>query len=202
MPSLFLSQEKLAEKLAHVLNYTLDNFTSSKGNNLKVKDKEKYYFDPKSILKNVVEIYISFSSFPKFLELIAKDQRSFKIENFERVDTLKNKGVIKVDLIKYQAFIEMSKKLKQLHSQFKSEQVLFEDAPNEFLDALTSTIMNDPVMLPSSKSVIDRQNIETHLLSYQNDPFDRSPLTKDKLIPVEDLKRRIDEYKASRLNNK
>ena len=39
-----------------------------------------------------------------------------------------------------------------------------EDAPEEFLDALLSTLMKDPVMLPSSKKVVDRSTISRHIL--------------------------------------
>jgi ubiquitin conjugation factor E4 B len=35
-----------------------------------------------------------------------------------------------------------------------------------------------------------------------NDPFNRSPLTLDQLIPLPDLKRRIEEYKLSKKNAK
>ena len=36
--------------------------------------------------------------------------------------------------------------------------------------------------------IVDRQTIARHLLSDQNDPFNRDPLTLDKVIPQEELK--------------
>ena len=77
---------------------------------------------------------------------------------------------------------------------------MFDDAPDIFLDALTSHLMNDPVMLPSSKSVVDRATIEIHLLSNQNDPFDRSYLTKDMLVPMEELRNKILNYRQTKQN--
>ena len=88
-------------------------------------------------------------------------------------------------------------------------QGLFDDAPEEFLDTLMSTLMNNPVELPSSKNVVDymtiskhplirKHSLEKHLMNEPNDPFNRSPLTLDRLIPRDDLKQRIEEYKLSK----
>ena len=41
-----------------------------------------------------------------------------------------------------------------------SIQIDFDDAPEEFLDPLMATLMEDPVELPDSHYVIDRQTIE------------------------------------------
>ena len=57
------------------------------------------------------------------------------------------------------------------------------DIPDEYLDPIMSEIMKDPVLLPSSKIVVDRVTIIKHLLSDETDPFNRSKLTKDMLIP-------------------
>ena len=54
--------------------------------------------------------------------------------------------------------------------------------------------MTDPVELPKSHVIVDRKTIETHLLSDQTDPFNRSPLTKNDLIPCPALKAKIQEY--------
>lgn len=43
-------------------------------------------------------------------------------------------------------------------------------------------IMKDPVLLPSSKVIVDRITIIKHLLSDNTDPFNREPLNKDDLI--------------------
>lgn len=46
-----------------------------------------------------------------------------------------------------------------------------------------ATVMRDPVMLPSSKTIIDRSTIKTYLLSDSKDPFNRSPLKIEDVIP-------------------
>ncbi|KAI7841821.1 hypothetical protein COHA_004350 [Chlorella ohadii] len=70
------------------------------------------------------------------------------------------------------------------------------DAPDEFLDPILMTLMQDPVTLPDSRVTIDRPTIERHLLSSQTDPFSRAPLTKDQLVPDAELRARIEAWLA------
>ena len=68
--------------------------------------------------------------------------------------------------------------------------VNYDDAPEEFFDPITTILMEDPVLLPSSKTILDRSTIFTHLLSDPTDPFNRSNLTKEMLIECFDLKQK------------
>lgn len=43
--------------------------------------------------------------------------------------------------------------------------------------------MKDPVTLPSSRAVVDRATIKSHLLSDSKDPFNRVPLKIEEVIP-------------------
>ncbi len=52
-------------------------------------------------------------------------------------------------------------------AQQKEEDAVYDDAPDEYLDPITSTLMIDPVMLPSSRQIIDRGTIARHLLRYK-----------------------------------
>ena len=49
------------------------------------------------------------------------------------------------------------------------------------------TLMSDPVLLPSSGTIMDRGNIMRHLLNSETDPFNRQKLTADELIPQVDI---------------
>ena len=51
------------------------------------------------------------------------------------------------------------------------------------VDALLYTVMKDPVTLPSSRQVVDRATIKSHLLSDSKDPFNRAPLKIEEVIP-------------------
>ena len=79
------------------------------------------------------------------------------------------------------------------------------------------TIMRDPVTLPSSRVVIDRSTIKSHLLSDSKDPFNRAPMAIEEVVPSMsvscralfvfdviridvELKAQIDEFIAERRN--
>mmetsp|Transcript_45745 Transcript_45745/g.52871 ORF Transcript_45745/g.52871 Transcript_45745/m.52871 type:complete len:80 (-) Transcript_45745:81-320(-) len=66
------------------------------------------------------------------------------------------------------------------------------------MDPLTCEIMKDPVMLPSSKAIVDRLTVMKHLLSDPIDPFNRSALTKEMLVPQPELKQKIDAFFAEK----
>lgn len=80
-----------------------------------------------------------------------------------------------------------------------AEEIDIDDAPEEFLDPVMATLMDDPVMLPSSQTVVDRLTIKKHLMNDPTDPFNRSPLTIDQVVPQTELKERIDEYRQEKI---
>jgi len=58
--------------------------------------------------------------------------------------------------------------------------------------------MVNPVVLPTSSITMDEAVIHRHLLSDSTDPFNRKPLTREMLVPNSEMKRRIEEFKASK----
>ena len=54
---------------------------------------------------------------------------------------------------------EVGERVARLGRQEKTEEALLEGAPEEFLDPIMSTLMHDPVILPSSRITIDRATI-------------------------------------------
>lgn len=52
-----------------------------------------------------------------------------------------------------------AKSVKRAADQKKEEDEILTGIPDEFLDPIMSTVMNDPVILPSSRITIDRQTI-------------------------------------------
>merc|ERR1712072_129971 len=87
--------------------------------------------------------------------------------------------------------------IEKLHTQVAAdakEDEMLGEIPDEFLDPILSTLMEDPVTLPSSKVVLDRSTIQRHLLSDQTDPSNRSKLTPDMLVPELELKSKIEQW--------
>jgi hypothetical protein len=58
-------------------------------------------------------------------------------------------------------------------------------------------LLPSQVLLPTSKTIMDRAQIVRHLLSSQHDPFNRAALTPDELIPQPELKARIEAWVAA-----
>ena len=83
----------------------------------------EYGFDPKFILKAISTIYVYFKDYKEFLEYVVKDERAFKIENFERVISLNENDKISIDYNIFQDFKALVDKLRELDKEIKSQQV-------------------------------------------------------------------------------
>ena len=65
------------------LDAVLEQLTSGpKCRNLKVKNPEKYGWEPKWLLSHIIDIYLHLAS-DKMAQAMANDERSFKIETFQ-----------------------------------------------------------------------------------------------------------------------
>jgi ubiquitin conjugation factor E4 B len=191
----FFIKNEFITNLAGFLNYSLNIFASPLGNELKLKNLSDYDFNPKFILGGLLSVYSAFYDKIEFIECVVKDERSYKYENFERAKNLvENSGKIIIDTTDFTNYLIFFDKLKEEEKKIKEEEINYDDAPEEFCDTLTALLMTDPVKLPKSHVIVDRKTIETHLLSDQTDPFNRSPLTKDMLIPCPELKEKNNEY--------
>lgn len=94
---------------------------------------------------------------------------------------------------------EFSDKVQAIEQRQKANDEALVNPPDDFLDPILSILMKDPVILPSSKVTVDRSTISRHLLSDQSDPFNRSPLSMDQVIPNVELKAEIDKWIKERL---
>lgn len=75
-----------------------------------------------------------------------------------------------------------------------SDDALLRNAPDEFLDPLMCTFMIDPVLLPTSDTIVDRSTITQHLLNDPTDPFNRKDLTIDMVVPATELKEKMNTW--------
>ncbi|KAL6940450.1 hypothetical protein ACO0QE_004351 [Hanseniaspora vineae] len=189
---------EIVDRLASMLNFNLKILVGPKCNNLIVKNPEKYSFEPKKLLKNLCSIYINLSNEENFILAVSKDERSFDKKLFDQaINNLYNRlHIVDADFAEsLQHFVQNVVEQKMSNEQ---EELDMNDCPDEFLDPLMYTIMNDPVRLPQSNVVIDRSTIKQHLLSDSTDPFNRSPLKLEDVIPETDLKLQIEQYKKNK----
>jgi len=195
-PDFFLTEE-IKDKFIANLNNSLQSLNGRKATStIKVHNYAELRFDPKFLLKNIVQTYLNFSEKEEFIRGVVNDERSFEIELFHETARLLKKYSIcdQEDIELFENFIvELEKKAKEKidEDNFMKE---LQDIPDEFYDPITSDIMKDPVLLPTSKVITDRLTIMKHLLSDENDPFNRMKLTKEMLIPQPELQQRIQDF--------
>lgn len=206
IPDAFVKPE-IVNRLAGMLDYNLEALVGPKCSSLRVRNPEKYRFNPKALLSGITDVYLNLRTFKPFIEAIARDGRSYRPEIFTKLQYFLARGNLKgtpdiAALAKLAAMVEETKRREE-----EGEEELGE-IPDEFLgmnqsppplpfpchilrhefklmliDPLMATLMEDPVILPTSKVTIDRQTIKVHLLSVHTDPFNREPLALEDVIP-------------------
>ncbi|KAF4524156.1 hypothetical protein B566_EDAN010611 [Ephemera danica] len=133
------------------------------GKNLKVRNPEKYGWEPRRLLSQLVDIYLHLDSpdCPGFAAALAGDERSFRRELFEDAATRMERVAIKT-MTEIEQFRNLADRANEIAIQNIRREVDYSDAPEEFKDPLMDTVMDDPVILPSGK-VMDRP-----LLNFNN----------------------------------
>ncbi|GJE98441.1 Ubiquitin conjugation factor E4 [Phanerochaete sordida] len=190
---------EIVDRLAAMLDYNLDALAGPRCRDLKVKDREKYKFNPGALLGDILGVYLNLSDQGEFARAVANDGRSYKKEIFERAFFFATKHFLlksENDIERLRLFVV---KVEETKATIEAEEDMG-DVPDEFLDPLMYTLMRDPVILPSSRSTIDRSTIKAHLLSDAKDPFNRMPLSIDDVVPNVELKAKIDAFLAERKN--
>eukprot|EP00742_Colponemidia_sp_Colp-10_P004728 GILJ01005043.1.p1 GENE.GILJ01005043.1~~GILJ01005043.1.p1 ORF type:complete len:1070 (+),score=161.11 GILJ01005043.1:3-3212(+) len=192
----FLEPE-VVDRLAATVNYCLEQLVGPKGLKLKVQEPQKYDFNPRALLLDLACIYLHLAKHPRFLQAVINDSRSYT----EALMTKALKIVRREGLLAGSKLTELEAlfaELQRLSQTRRNEEEQLGEVPDDMLDPIMQTIMEDPVTLPSSKVTVDRMTIVRHLLSDPTDPFNRSHLTVDMLIPNEELRARIQFFRASR----
>jgi ubiquitin conjugation factor E4 B len=188
---------EVVSRLAAMLDYNLDVLIGPKSRNLKVDNPDKYYFSPRTLLPELVDIYINLGSSPAFVEAVAADGRSYKPENFAAASRTMSVRALKSpsDIAVWDDLRNRIAAAKEVLDQAEQD---FGEIPAEFEDPIMGDLMTDPVILPS-KHIVDRSTIIQHLLSDPKDPFTRQPMTVDDVIPATDLQDKINAWKAERI---
>jgi ubiquitin conjugation factor E4 B len=187
---------EIVDRLAAMLDYNLDALAGPKCNDLHVRDPDKLKFDPRGLLKDILAVFLNLSDQKEFVHAVAGDGRSYRKELFERAAGIARRRSLMPtgEIEKLMLFVETVEEAK---TTMEAEEDIG-DIPDEYLDSLMFSIMRDPVMLPSSKAIVDRATIKSHLLSDSKDPFNRAPLNIEEVVPQVELKAKIDSFLAER----
>ncbi|KAF4577224.1 hypothetical protein EYR36_005211 [Pleurotus pulmonarius] len=190
---------EIVDRLAAMLDYNLDALAGPRCQDLKVRDAEKLRFNPRALLSDILQVFLNLADQPEFVSAVAGDGRSYKKELFERAADIAIRRTLKsvTEIEKLRLFVV---KVEEMKATLEAEEDLGE-VPDEFLDPLMFTVMRDPVILPSSKTTLDRSTIKSHLLSDSKDPFNRAPLSIEDVIPNTELKAQIDAFLTERRKN-
>ncbi|KAG6897645.1 hypothetical protein C0992_012624 [Termitomyces sp. T32_za158] len=192
---------EIVDRLAAMLDYNLVALVGPKYQELKVQDPEKLKFDPKTLLSDIIQVFLNLSNQPDFIRAVAGDARSFSRGVFEKAANIALRVNLKssTEIEQLMAFVGQVEEMKMA---LEADDEDLGEIPEEFQDPLMATIMRDPVQLPSSKAILDRSTIKSHLLSDPTDPFNRSPLKIEDVMPDLELKARIDAFLIKRRRNK
>jgi ubiquitin conjugation factor E4 A len=154
----------IVERVANMLNYFLYHLVTAKNRKkFKVKDLSEVEFEPKEMVATICEIYLNMEKEIDFCKAVHSDERSYSKDLFlSAISVLKITNLkLPYMLERFESFIN---NLETLSLRKKKEEINYDDAPDEYLDPIMSTLMEDPVILPNSKQVIDRTTIMRHLL--------------------------------------
>jgi ubiquitin conjugation factor E4 B len=186
---------EIVQRLADMLDYNLEAMVGPKQKNLKVDEPEQYQFKPGNLLADLVSVYINLKDQTNFHVAVARDGRSYKPYNFKKAGEILSIRSLKSpeELKTWRKLGATIEKVKELEMQAEED---LGEIPDEFLDPILFSLMEDPVKLPVSGVYIDRSSILTHLLSDPHDPFNRVPLKIEDVLPATELKEKIEQFKS------
>ncbi len=120
------------------------------------------------LAREITKTYLHFISNPIFIEELLDENQNFNMEEAKMVFSMAN--------------METLSCIKEFIRKFEERDILPElDYPFEFLDPLLCTLIKNPVILPGTLTIIERNVIEKQLLERPENPFDRSELTLEML---------------------
>lgn len=185
-------------RLASMLNYNLETLAGKKAAaELSVSNKDKYHFRPIQLLSDFVEIYLNLGSYPRFIDAVAADGRSYKPEVLERVSRILVSKHQR-DPTEIARFDRLRTRFQEAKEQLDQAEMDLGDIPAEFEDPIMGILMTDPVLLPS-KHIVDRSTIVQHLLSDAKDPFTRQTMTINDVVPQVELSEKVREWKEAKV---
>lgn len=148
------------------------------------------------MLTDLCSIFSCYANEEKFQENCATSGYYTEELMAKAVKTCSKLSLLKGETM--ELFASLPEKINSAMRNVKDDEALLVDAPDEFLDPLMCTFMKDPVLLPTSDTVIDRSTITQHLLNDPHDPFNRKDLSVDMIQPAVELKQKMDKWLAEK----
>ena len=194
-PNIFLCPE-IRESFSQNVIYFLEKLIGENRKQYKVKNSTKINFRPVKILEKLRDILVNMCEFDEFIKSVAKDERSYNRRLIERLLSVLYVHS-KVSNYEDNLLSKFNDEVLKIRKQLKEEED--KEIPEELCDPIMSTLIEDPIMLPSTQIIMDKGVIARHLLSDPHDPFNRDELTMEKLEEYnkqDDIVKKIDEFKS------
>lgn len=122
---------EIVDRLAAMLDYNLDALVGPRCQDLRVSNPEKYKFDPKQLLSDLLQVYLNLSDQGEFARAVAADERSYRKELFEKAADIARRKMLKsADEIEKLGLFVL--KVEETKATLQAEDDLG-DIPDEFL---------------------------------------------------------------------
>ncbi|CAN9315065.1 unnamed protein product [Alternaria alternata] len=195
------TKKEVVVRLAHMLDYNLEALVGPKKSQLKVENPEEYGWNPRNMLAEVTDVYLNLESKQSFIDAVATDGRSYREEYMTEAYKILQRFKLKSPE-QMEQWQSMSDRIKEAKAQADMVEADLGEIPDQYLDPILASLMEDPVTLPVSRQIVDRGTIQAHLLSDPHDPFNRTPLKIEDVIPNDELREEIQNWKANLLAQK
>lgn len=94
--SAFMASE-IVDRLAAMLTYNLEALAGPKCQNLMVKNPEKYKFNPRQLLSDIIQVFLNLGGEADFVLALAKEGRSYRRSLFDKAAGIVKKRALKTD---------------------------------------------------------------------------------------------------------
>ena len=127
---------EIVQRLADMLDYNLNIMVGPRSNRLIVENPEEYGFAPKTLLAEIIDIYLNLRDRENFVFAVARDGRSYKPEVFEKATAIVKEKSLKSSeaIAAWTALGEKFKRAKEVDDQAEED---LGEIPDEFLGLLT-----------------------------------------------------------------
>ena len=140
-------------------------------------------------------IYNKLSKCNLFLDIAEKTEAFFNKKIM--IKYLENS--LTLGLVNWITHDEIMETINSIHKKIEENSLDEREIPDELLDPIMSTLIEEPIMLPETDVIMDMNVISTHLLTNKTNPFTRTPLTLEELKSYnerEDVIKRVDEFRT------
>lgn len=188
----FLRPE-VVDQLAAVLNYVTHRVIQIQNNEREITDPWKVEWNTARMLTKNLQIYVNFRGNKLFAKAVGLDRRSYNKDLFPNaIEIISRTGHLSDEHTR--ALMEIAEMAETSLKEETSTTIELGEIPEDYLDPVMGTLMNDPVRLPTSGKVMDRSVIQKILLTDERDPFNRMHLLVEMLTADVDLKKRITQF--------